>query len=70
MLAVVITAFPTWSGDETFIDTIAADLTRGGLTDLPLRTMMTPNGVMAQRTKPKGREFMKFVSGPFDHDET
>jgi hypothetical protein len=31
--------------------------------------MTTANGVMAQRTKPKGREFMKFISGPFDADE-
>lgn len=66
LLGVVTAAFPAWATDESFIDTIAADLASRGLADLPLRTMMTSNGVMAQRTKPKGREFMKFISGPFD----
>ena len=69
LISVVIAAFPTWAGDEPFVDTIAADLASRGLADLPLRTMMTANGVMAQRTKPKGREFMAFISGPFDCDE-
>ena len=69
LIGVVTAAFPTWAGDEPFIDTIAADLASRGLADLPLRTMMTANGVMAQRTKPKGREFMKFISGPFDGDK-
>ena len=63
-------AFPTWANDESFIDTLAADLSARGLTDgLPLRVMMTDNGVKAQRTKPKGHEFMAFISGPFDPDE-
>ena len=66
LLGVVCAAFPTWGGDESFIDTIASDLAARGLADLPLRTMMTPSGVMAQRTNPKGREFMRFISGPFD----
>lgn len=66
LIGVVIAAFPAWSGDEDFIDTLAGDLASRGLADLPLRTMMTPSGVMAQRTKPKGREFMEFISGPFD----
>ncbi|NPC98079.1 hypothetical protein [Nocardioides sp. zg-DK7169] len=66
LIDVVIAAFPTWSGDEAFIDTIAGDLASRGLAELPLRTMMTANGVMAQRTKSKGREFMRFISGPFD----
>jgi hypothetical protein len=69
LIGVVIAVFPTWSGDEPFIDTIAGDLASRGLAELPLRTMMTANGVMAQRTKPKGREFIKFISGPFDSDE-
>lgn len=66
LIGVVNAAFPAWSGDESFIDTIAGDLASRGLAELPLRTMMTGDGVMAQRTKPKGREFMNFISGPFD----
>lgn len=30
---------------------------------------MTASGVTAQTTKPKGREFMEFIGGPFDEDE-
>ena len=70
LLGVVKAAFPAWANDESFIDTLAADLSSRGLTDgLPLRVMMTGNGVRARRTKPKGHEFMAFVSGPFDADE-
>lgn len=69
LLGVVKAAFPAWANDEAFIDTLAADLSSRGLTDtLPLRVMMTDNGVKAQRTKPKGRQFMAFISGPFDAD--
>jgi hypothetical protein len=61
---------PAWANDESFIDTLAADLSSRGLTDdLPLRVMMTENGAKAQRTKSKGREFMEFISGPFDRAE-
>jgi hypothetical protein len=28
--------------------------------------MMTDNEVRAQRAKPKGHEFIAFISGPFD----
>jgi hypothetical protein len=66
LIGVVIAAFPTWANDEDFIDTIAGDLASRGLAELPLRTMMTASGVMTQRTKPKGRAFMEFISGPFD----
>ncbi|MBA2336800.1 MAG: hypothetical protein H0V96_03405 [Acidimicrobiia bacterium] len=70
LLGVVKVVFPAWANDESFIDTLAADLSSRGLTDgLPLRVMMTDNGVKAQRTKPKGHEFMAFISGPFDADE-
>lgn len=70
LLGVVKTAFPAWANDESFIDTLAADLSSRGLTDdLPMRVMMTENGAKAQRTKSKGREFMEFISGPFDRAE-
>ncbi len=70
LLGVIEAAFPTWANDEAFIDTLAADLASRGLVDgLPLRVMMTDNGVRAGRTKPKGREFMAFISGTFDADE-
>lgn len=71
LLGAVKTAFPGWANDEPFIDTLAGDLASRGLTDqLPLRTMMTDNGVRAQRTKPKGHEFMAFISGPFAATES
>lgn len=67
LLGRVKVAFPTWANDESFIDTLAADVASRGLTDgLPLRVMMTDEGVRSQRTKPKGHEFMAFISGPFD----
>lgn len=66
LLGVVKAAFPAWASDESFVDTLAADLSSRGLTDgLPLRVMMTDAGVRAQRTKLKGHEFMAFISGPF-----
>lgn len=71
LLSVVKAAFPRWAKDEDFIDTLASDLAARGLVDsLPLRVMMTENGVRAARSKPKGREFMAFISGPFDIDGT
>lgn len=70
LMSVVEVAFPEWRADEPFVDTLANDLLTRGLIDNPgLRTVMTGNGLTAQRTKPKGREFMGFISGPFDADE-
>jgi hypothetical protein len=70
LMNVVEIAFPEWRADESFLDTIASDLVARGLIDNPgLRTMMTATGLTAQRTKAKGREFMGFISGPFDADK-
>lgn len=70
LMAVVEVAFPEWRADEPFLDTLAADLVARGLIDSPgLHTMMTGEGLKAQRTKPKGGEFMAFISGPFTPDE-
>ena len=70
LMTVVQVAFPEWAADEPFLDTIANDLVARGLIDNPgLRTIMTENGLTAQRSKPKGREFMAFISGPFDSPE-
>lgn len=67
LMNVVQIVFPDWARDEPFLDTIAADLIARGLIDNPgLRTMMTASGLTAQRTKLKGREFLAFISGPFD----
>lgn len=66
LMSVIDVAFPEWRADEPFLDTLSADLVARGLIDNPgLRTMMTGEGLKAQRTKPKGREFMGFISGPF-----
>jgi hypothetical protein len=67
---VIKAAFPTWADDEAFTDTLAAHLaSRGLVDDLPLRVMMTDNGDRAGRTKPEGREFTAFISGPYDAGE-
>ncbi|MDO7868179.1 hypothetical protein [Nocardioides jiangxiensis] len=69
LLSVVKAAFPAWANDEDFIDTLAADLAARGLVDaLPLRAMMTDSGARAGRAKAKGREFIGFISGPFNAD--
>ena len=70
LISVVEVAFPKWGTDEPFLDTLAADLVARSLIENPgLRTVMTGEGLKAQRTKPKGREFMAFISGPFGADE-
>lgn len=70
LMSAVAVAFPEWRADEPFLDTLAADLVARGLIDNPgLRTMMTGEGLKAQRTKPKGREFLAFISGPFTSEE-
>lgn len=71
LMSVVEVAFPAWRKDEAFLDTLATDLVSRGLADNPpLRVVMTGDGLTARRTKPKGREFMAFISGPFEaHEE-
>lgn len=67
LMSVVTVAFPEWERDEELLDVIASDLVARGLADNPgLRTMMTANGLTAQRTKMQGRQFLEFISGPFD----
>lgn len=67
LMSVVEVAFPGWAADEPFLSTLAGDLESRGLVDSPgFKTVMTGDGLKAQRTKAKGREFMEFVSGPFD----
>lgn len=70
LLNVVEIAFPAWASDEPFLETLGADLSARGLIDSPgLKSMMSAEGMKARRTKQKGRQFMAFVSGPFDADD-
>lgn len=70
LMSVVEVAFPEWRAEEPFLDTLVTDLAARGLIESPgLRTMMTGEGLEAQRTKPKGRELTAFISGPFAPDE-
>lgn len=66
LMSVIEVAFPEWAADEPLLDTLAGDLASRGLIDHPgFKTMMTGDGLKAGRSKPKGREFLEFVSGPF-----
>jgi hypothetical protein len=68
LMSVIEMAFPEWAADEPLLDTLAGDLASRGLLDHPgFKTMMTADGLKAGRTKPKGREFLAFVTGPFNN---
>ena len=70
LMAVVQVAFPAWATDESFLDTLAADLQARALIENPsLRAIMTARGLEAQRTTPKGRDFMQLITGPFTRTE-
>lgn len=65
--SVVQVALPDLHADTPFLETLSGDLARWGLVSNPgLNTVMTGGGLKAKRTTEKGREFMAFVSGPFD----
>ncbi|MBT9608142.1 hypothetical protein [Microbacterium sp.] len=44
------------------VDQAVSDLARNGLADIPLRTMMSADGVIASRTNQKGRDFLSFLN--------
>lgn len=46
------------------VNQAVADLDRAGLGSIPLNSMMTPEGVFAQRTSEKGRRFLAFINEP------
>lgn len=65
--SIVQIALPDLHADSALLNTAVGDLDRQGLVDSPgLQTVMTENGLRASRTSTKGREFMAFVSSPFD----
>lgn len=59
---VVEAAYPDLAADSTLLSRVIADLSRDGLSDIPLKTMMTSNGVFARRTQPLGEELLRFIS--------
>jgi hypothetical protein len=66
LISVVEVAFPAWARDEAFLMTLAGDLGSRNLVQSPgFNTVMTGEGLKAQRSTPKGHEFMRFISGPF-----
>ena len=48
------------------VEQAAADLERANLAQIPLRTTMSPQGVMERRTSEKGRRFLSFLNEPDD----
>lgn len=46
------------------VDQAVSDLARNGLADIPLRTIMSADGVIAARTSEKGRSFLAFLNEP------
>jgi hypothetical protein len=50
-----------WSAPVT---QAASDLSRNGLADIPLRTIMSADGVIAARTSEKGRRLLAFLNEP------
>ena len=62
---VLISAFPPLSGQQELLDVIWRDLHDNGLHNTSgLMTMMTGDGLLANRTTPLGQEFLKFISSP------
>lgn len=60
-------ALPDLHVDEPLLNTVVGDLNRQGLISSPgLNTIMTEGGLKDSRTSTKGREFMAFVSTPFN----
>lgn len=55
-------AIPELTEEE--LETIVRELGADGFADVPLRTMMSSDGVLAKRTTSKGDAFLKFISEP------
>ena len=67
---VVKAGLPALAADQSFLNTLVGDLDRWGLISNPgLNSTMTGEGLKAGRSTEKGREFLEFVTGPFDVDE-
>lgn len=66
LISIIEPAFPELAGDRPFLDTLVKDLGDTGMIASPgLSGTMTSQGLAASRSTEKGREFMRFVSGPF-----
>ena len=65
--SIVRIALPDLHADEPLLNTVVGDLNRQGLISSPgLNTIMTEGGLKESRTSSKGRDFMAFVSTPFN----
>lgn len=64
---IIKVALPDLHDDDALLSTVVSDLDMQGLVNSPnLQSMMTANGLKESRTSDKGREFMAFVSAPFN----
>jgi hypothetical protein len=60
---VVIEAFPILKGQNELLDLIWSDLNRAGLHNTSdLRTTMSGNGLLAERTTNLGKQFLRYIS--------
>lgn len=65
LFSILKNAFPHLQGQAEFTDLIWRDLHNNGLhRSGDLKTMMTGDGLMANRTSDLGKEFLKFISTP------
>ncbi len=63
MFSILTTAFPSLVGQDELVDVIWNDLHDAGFhRSSALKTSMTGNGVMAERTTQLGKEFIHFIS--------
>jgi hypothetical protein len=63
MFSILITAFPSLQGQDELVDVIWNDLSDAGLhRSSGLKTTMTGDGTLAERTTQLGKEFIYFIS--------
>ena len=63
LLSIVRQAYPTLKGQDELLDLVWSDLARAGLHNTSeLKTMMTGNGLLANRTTDLGKQFLDFIS--------
>lgn len=60
--AVVERAYPDLADDETLLNRVVNDLEQQGLSSIALRTIMSGDGVLSQRTRPLGKELLTFIT--------
>ena len=63
MFSILKFAYPTLAGQDELVDLIWNDLHNAGLHNTSgLKTMMSGDGTLAERTTELGKEFIEFIS--------